>query len=97
MDIGLDGALSVEDKAIGTSAFKVRWAFAPECSVSGGAGLVYQIKRGDKSWRVEFCGDDLVTVELGEMMVSRRYGQLEKAVVIEVVAKGELRTEWRRT
>lgn len=97
VDIGLDGALSVEDKAIGTSAFKVRWAFAPECSVSGGAGLVYQIKRGDKSWRVEFCGDDLVTVELGEMMVSRRYGQLEKAVVIEVVAKGELRTEWRRT
>jgi hypothetical protein len=96
VDIGLDGALSVEDKAVGTSAFKVRWTFAPECFVSGGAGLVYQIKRGAKTWRVEFCGDDLVTVELGETMVSRRYGQLEKAVTIEVVAKGELRTEWRR-
>ena len=96
VDIGLDGALSVEDKAVGDGAFKVRWTFAPECSVSGGAGLVYQIKRGTKTWHVEFCGDDLVTVELGETMVSRRYGQLEKAVTIEVVAKGELRTEWRR-
>ena len=96
VEVDTDGTLMVEDKAVGDGSFKVRWTFAPECSVSGGADLVYQIKRGAKTWRIEFCGDDLVAVELGDAMVSRRYGQLEKAVTIEIVAKGELRTEWRR-
>ncbi|MBL9144224.1 MAG: heparinase II/III family protein [Verrucomicrobiaceae bacterium] len=96
VDLRSDGTLCVQDQAAGTAAFKVRWTFAPECQVSGGSDLVYQIKRGTKTWHVELCGDDLINVELGETMVSRRYGQLERAVTIEVVAKGELRTEWRR-
>jgi hypothetical protein len=96
VNVTTNGVLVVEDLSVSTEAIRVKWVLAPECSVTGGAGLVYQIKRGAKVWHVEFCGDDLVTVEMGEMMVSRRYGQLERAMTIEVVAKGELRTEWKR-
>lgn len=96
VEVQPNGVLVVTDSSVSAEAIRVKWVLAPECQLSGGQDLVYQLKRGSKTWRIELCGDDLVNVEVGEMMVSRRYGQLERAVTLEVVAKGELRTEWRR-
>lgn len=90
-----DGALVVEDE--GTSeTFRVGWTFSPECTVEVTHGLVIVVRRGDKVWHVELGGGEIVQCQTGEMMVSRRYGQLERAVTLEIVAKGTLRCEWRR-
>ncbi len=95
VDIGKDGTLNVEDQAVGEAPFKVRWTFAPECLVSGGRMLVYQIKRGGHVWKLEL-GGEIISYKTGETMVSRSYGKLEPAVTLEIVAKGALTSEWRR-
>jgi hypothetical protein len=95
VDIGKDGVLNVEDQAAGDAPFKVRWTFAPECLVSGGRMLVYQIKRGSHVWKLEL-GGEIISYKTGETMVSRSYGKLEPAATLEIVAKGALTSEWRR-
>ena len=96
VDVALDGALIVEDEAKTSEAFRVCWTLSPECTLEIGRGFLCSVKRGDKVWHVELGGDEIVSCATGEMMVSRRYGQLERAVTLEIVAKGTLRCEWRR-
>ena len=88
--------LSVEDHASGNTPFKVLWTFAPECQISGGRMMIYKIKRGDKVWQLELSGDEIVSHQTGETMVSRHYGKLELALTLEIVAKRALTSEWRK-
>ena len=96
VDVGLDSTLLVEDKVEPPETFRVRWTLAPECSLEIRPDLTCVIKRGSKVWIVKFTGDDLVSCKSGETMVSRRYGQLERAVTLEIISKGKLRSEWSR-
>ena len=96
VDVSGAGILTIEDQAVGEEPFRVTWTFAPECQVSGGNLLVYKVRRGGKAWWLELSGVELLSHRLGETMVSRRYGQLEPAPTLEVVARGALMSEWRR-
>ncbi len=96
IDVGLDASISVDDEHEGSGEFRVRWIFAPECELEGGRLLVFNIKRGDKRWKVELSGDEVISAEIGSTMVSRKYGQMEQAATLQIVAKGKLRSEWAR-
>ena len=94
--IGPDATLIVADSCGNEDPFRVRWCFSPECRLEGGRQLVYGIRREGRLWQLEVVGDEIVSCEIGEMLVSPRYGQLERAVMLDIVAKGKLRSEWTR-
>ena len=96
VEVSPQGALIVEDEGVTDDAFRVRWTLAPECTLEIGRDLVCTIKRGAEVWHVELGGGEIVSCEAGEMMVSRRYGQIERAVTLDIVARETLRCEWRR-
>jgi len=96
VDVGLDGTLVVEDESRTGDAFRVYWTLAPECTLEIGRGFFCTIKRGARAWHVELGGNEIVSCTTGERMVARRYGQLERALTLEIVAKGTLRCEWQR-
>jgi hypothetical protein len=96
VEVTTRGTLLVTDQAVSGEAIRVRWTLAPECTLVIDADVGCTIKRGGKVWHVDLSGDEIVACKRGELMVSRRYGQLERAVTLEVVARGTLKAEWRR-
>ena len=93
---GANGVITVTDAEVSGASMKSRWCFAPGCKVEAAGENRWLIKRNALRWQVTIASSSDVSSELEEMMVSRRYGQLESAPCIVVKGSGSIVTEWAR-
>lgn len=95
VEISDAGHVIVQDTVSGSSTFRVRWHLAPECTARRDEANSLLIERAGKTWRAEFLGTN-ARCEVLEGTASRRYGQFEKCVVLEVTAERSLTSTWSR-
>ncbi len=91
------GSIIVSDSLAESGPFRVRWHLAPECHIAqkGDGVLRFTITRDQFAWTVEFFGTHL-TCTPSEAMVSRRYGQFEPCIVLDIVASETMTAIWSR-
>lgn len=95
VEITDEGQVVVQDTVNGSSTFRVRWHLAPECTARRDEANRLLIERAGRTWRAEFLGTN-ARCEVLEGTASRRYGQFEKCVVLEVIAERSLTSTWSR-
>jgi hypothetical protein len=99
VETNVPGEIHIIDRHHERGALRTRWHFAPECRVSldsAETGTV-RIEREAKHWNVRFFSDGgTCDLTLTDGTASRAYGRTESCCVLEVIAVGAIRSEWRR-
>lgn len=90
------GTLRITDQTGADETIRVCWTLAPECTAVIQTDHVITISRSGKVWHLTLSGDPIIHCQRGDQMVSRRYGQLERAITLHIQAKGTLVCEWSR-
>jgi hypothetical protein len=96
VDLDETGAVIVTDLASHAARFVVHWCLVPGCRVVEEGPRAYTVSRQNRTWRVEFSGDD-VHCETRTAEVSERYGLFEGGTMLVVSSVRRLQSAWYRS
>jgi hypothetical protein len=90
-----DGSVRIEDQSEQVTRFRSCWHLAPEIELEPTTPNKFRLSRDGKQWTLSFVGDDLICSEKSGV-ASRKYGNFETCVVLEVTSTGRCLSHWSR-